>query len=231
MTPVTVILPTYNEAGHIVSLIRDITTSFHPKEILIVDDNSPDGTADIIGAAHLAHVRVIKNHHREGLTASIQKGIDNASTTYIAWMDADFSHPPEVLSQLYTAVQHADIAVASLFLPDSHDNRSDRRATWFSWSINTLCRYLLDSRITNYTSGYIMTTKDVCSTYRLHGDYGEYCIEFLYRNLKYGYKIVEIPYISQSRKSGESKTATTISGYITRGWKYLLTVMSCIIHQ
>ena len=74
--------------------------------------------------------------------------------------------------------------------------------------------------IKDYTSGYVGTRKEILKAIPLQGDYGEYCIEFLYRALQKGYRILEIPYTCQPRHSGESKTATHWSGYLKRGRNY-----------
>ena len=100
----TVILPTYNEVGHIEKLITDITEIFNKKgikfEILIVDDVSTDGTIDLIKKISLQNDNLnllIRYNEKKSLVRSIQKGVDSAKYQKIIWLDADYSHPPQYI--------------------------------------------------------------------------------------------------------------------------------------
>src|SRR6266576_880987 len=102
---ISVILPTYNEAGNIVDLIRAINRSVtHPKEIIVVDDNSPDGTSglvhDLIASGSVPNVRLETRLTDRGLTKSIRRGIELSQGDVVMWLDCDFSMPPEVMPAL-----------------------------------------------------------------------------------------------------------------------------------
>ena len=161
-TAASIILPTFNEAGHVVELIDALKTHVPPPaEMIVVDDASPDGTADLISALKDPVIRIIRRRER-GLVTAIQQGIAAAQGDIIAWLDADFSHPPEVAGQLIELIRHnvCDVAIASRFAPgggesidpfDSWPARAQKRA---SSSVNhnasamvKPCLHRLDQRV------------------------------------------------------------------------------------
>jgi dolichol-phosphate mannosyltransferase len=95
----------------------------------------------------------------------------------------------------------------------------------FSRTINLWAQLLLDRHIADYTSGFIMARREVFDRIDLRGDYGEYCIDMLYRAIRAGFRVVETPYVFVPRETGESKTATNPLGYVTRGWNYVVTIV------
>src|SRR3989338_10457938 len=98
----SVILPTYNEAENIIDLIKEIKKNIkYKKEIIVVDDNSPDGTSklvkDFITKNKKSNVRLETRFKKRGLTNSIRRGIELAKGDVVVWMDCDFSMPPNVI--------------------------------------------------------------------------------------------------------------------------------------
>ncbi len=202
----TILLPTYNEAENINPLINAIWKHIPKANILVIDDNSPDGTAKIVKGA-----RVLLRTTNRGLTNSLRDGIKASKTDLVGWMDCDFSHPPEIIPKLISA--HADIAIA-------------RRNTYpfFSGVINTLCQLFFGRDIHDYTTGFLVAKRNVVKEIPLRGDYGEYCIDFLVRAKRKGFRIVEIPYDSPPRMRGASKTSLTYGlGYLSTVWSLLWT--------
>ncbi|MEM3926569.1 MAG: polyprenol monophosphomannose synthase [Desulfurococcaceae archaeon] len=116
---VSVILPTYNERENITKLIPMIAEVLrnYRYEIIVVDDNSPDGTAEIaLKLAEKYPVKVIKRPSKLGLTSAIYEGISNSSGKYIVIMDADLQHPPEVIPSLIMGLERCDLVVASRYV-------------------------------------------------------------------------------------------------------------------
>lgn len=232
---VSVLLPTYNESGNIADLIVAIHQAIQqPHEIIVVDDNSPDGTSaivqGIIDANTVPGLRLKTRLANRGLTNSIQDGIDIAEGDTVVWMDCDFSMPPEKIPELLAQVQQGyDIAVASRFVPGGgqkeHDVGESYMAIVLSSFLNFVLRVLLSPSFHDYTSGFIAIRKDVLRTIRLHGDYGEYFMDLICRAKMRQANIVEIPYYCVSRRSGESKTAPNIRVLFKRGLKYLAMVV------
>lgn len=231
MKPVSVILPTFNERGNIIPLIQSINKEFAPSEIIVIDDNSPDGTFDLLlrHKKSLFNVKAVKNIPPLGLTKSIQKGINLAGQKYIAWMDADFSHPPQVLNNLYREKNRADIVIASWLTKDGKDLRKEKLTILRSFLINKLCQVLFGKEVTAYTSGFAMARKSVFADFKFCGDYGEYFIDFIVRNKRRGKKILEVPFYCFPRKAGISKTSPNIFVFLKRSINYLLMIFSLLL--
>ena len=116
---VTVVVPTYNEADNLPELVKRICTSLPDAEVLVIDDASKDGTADV--ARRLGTewpVRIVERFDERGLSTAVMKGFAEAKTDLCVVMDADLSHPPEAIPKLVQAVQEgADVAVGSRYVP------------------------------------------------------------------------------------------------------------------
>ncbi len=233
---VSLIMPTYNEAGNIADLMREAVTQVRgcgveAVEVIVVDDDSPDLTWQIAGTTDVpgATVRVLRRLDDHGLTASLNDAIAAARHEVIVWFDCDFSQPPECIPQLLERIGAGyDVAVNSRYLPGGGENRSGDGSglhLFLSRCLNRALRYLLDASFTDYTSGFIAVRRQVFQDRRLAGDYGEYFIDLIYRILlEKRFSVVEIPYVMQPRHSGVSKTGTTLFHFLKRGRKYLATV-------
>src|SRR5262245_26635316 len=125
---ISIILPTYNEAGNI-ELLMDRTLQAlgnYPGglEIVVVDDNSPDGTWHLVArkAEQDARIRLIHRRNENGLTSAISRGLTEGRGEWLGWMDCDLSMPPEQWPQLAQALaQGADMAVGSRYVPGGGD--------------------------------------------------------------------------------------------------------------
>ncbi|MCX6793760.1 MAG: glycosyltransferase [Candidatus Gottesmanbacteria bacterium] len=230
LTDLSIILPTLNEQGNILPLIRTINQRYHPLEILIVDDNSTDGTGALVKQymGKKKTVTLIENNPPLGLTASLQQGIDSAKGKFVLWMDADFSHPPEIIGSMTEQIQNADIVVGSWLTPGGEDNR-EMIVKLFSRMINVVCQICFGKSIHAYTSGFILVRKSVFKDFRLKGDYGEYCIYFLAKQQAMGRKIVEVPFACVSRQNGKTKTAPNISVFLKHGAGYVKTIIFLLV--
>ena len=229
---ISIVLPTYNEAGNIEPLIDRTLQALgdYPggMEIVVVDDNSPDGTWQRVAAKAKtdARVRLIHRTTENGLTSAINRGIREARGQWVGWMDCDLSMPPEEWPRLADALARgAGMAVGSRYVPGGGDVAHSFTGRLFSRIINLYAGLLLDWSIKDYTSGFILGRKEIFDTIELRGDYGEYCIDMLYRAKQAGYTIRELPYLCVPREAGESKTATNVIGYLTRGANYVTTVL------
>jgi dolichol-phosphate mannosyltransferase len=233
---VSVIMPTLNEAGHIAALIQQaaaavLSSGIPAVEILVVDDDSPDGTWALAAqtAYPPAEVRVIRRVSDHGLTASLRDGIAAARYPVIVWMDCDFSHPPERIPQmLYMLDQGFDVVVNSRYTVGGGENREGKGGLlqlFLSRLLNWGVRFLLDPSFSDYTSGFVAVRRQVLNALPLRGDYGEYFVDFAFRALRSRYRVCELPYFAAPRRSGESKTGSTLGHYLRRGRKYLWAVL------
>ena len=225
---VSVVLPTYDERDNIGPLMDRILASVEqPVEIIVVDDDSPDGTWQVVEerAAEDARIRLLRRMEERGLTSALIAGIDLARGDVIAWMDCDLSMPPEVLPRLLEVTDTVDIAVGSRYVRGGADVGHSLVGQIFSRTINFWASLFLGWGIKDYTSGFMAVRRRVFEQITLRGDYGEYCIDLLARAQKLGFSVREVPYQCVPRLEGESKTATNPLGYIRRGWNYVLTVL------
>lgn len=238
MPLVCTVLPTYNERDNIGPLIDGILASaITPHLVLVVDDNSPDATWQVVAAIAQRRnlngqvcVALERRVGEKGLTSAIQRGIDLAIHTFgadiVTWMDCDLSMPPEDVPRLVRAIVEggADVAVGSRWVPGGADVAHGFMARTLSWIINSFARALIDRRVTDYTSGFVAARSEVFSHLRLTGDYGEYCIDLLGRALQAGYQVVEVPYRCVPRTAGDSKTGANLWDYLRKGRKYVAVV-------
>ncbi len=228
---ISIILPTYDEAENIEPLIDRTLQALgsYPGgvEVVVVDDDSPDGTWRLVAekAQVDGRIRLIHRTTERGLTSAINRGIREARGRWVGWMDCDLSMPPEEWPRLAEALaQGADMAVGSRYVPGGGDIAHSFSGRTLSRIINLWTGLMLDWSIKDYTSGFILARQEVFDRIELQGDYGEYCIDMLYRTKRAGHTVRELPYLCVPREAGESKTATNVWGYLTRGVNYVKTV-------
>ncbi len=232
--PVCTVLPTYNERANIGPLVEGILAHTPPAHrVLVVDDNSPDGTWQVVEELAAAQrrtgehrVAVLRRIGEKGLTSAIQRGIDIALAEYgaavVTWMDCDLSMPPTDVPRLVQAIAAgADVAVGSRWVPGGADLAHGLTARTLSRVINGFAGLMVGPQVHDYTSGFIAARAAVLREIRLRGDYGEYCIDLLGRSLRAGYRVVEVPYICVPRHAGESKTGVNLWDYLVKGRKYV----------
>jgi dolichol-phosphate mannosyltransferase len=226
---VSVVLPTFNEREHIVDLIAAIQEALpDDTEIIVVDDDSPDGTWRAVQdyATGHANVRLLRRIGRRGLTSAFKEGIGLSTGQVVCWMDCDFSMPPEKLPELVAATRITDLAVGSRYVRGGADLGHSTMALAFSRAINLFAGALLGFYVHDYTSGFIAARRRVLDAIPLRGDYGEYFIDLMARSKRMGFTMTEVPYTCVPRRSGESKTGTNVWGYLSRGAKYVTTILS-----
>lgn len=228
---ISIILPTYNEADNIEPLIDRTLQALgdYPggMEVVVIDDDSPDSTWRLVEERTKTddRVRLIHRINDKGLTSAISRGIREARGRWVGWMDCDLSMPPEAWPRLADALaQGAGMAVGSRYVPGGGDVAHSLTGRTLSRLINLWAGLMLDGSIKDYTSGFILGQREVFERIDLRGDYGEYCIDLLYRTKKAGFTVRELPYLCVPRQAGESKTATDVWGYLKRGVNYVKTV-------
>ncbi len=243
MNTISIILPTYNESENIGLLLTDLFRYVpNIKEILVMDDDSPDHTGFMVKTwmsthkkEHRVKLFIRKNQH--GLTRSISEGISKASGDIIVWMDADFSHPPSIIPQLTNAILHGnDVAVASRYVSGGGAKPySNRHESYLSNTISICANYVMRKlfRIPfhDFTSGFVAVRKKAIASIQLHGEYGEYFIDFIVQVYHKNLHITEIPYTPAVRLYGTTKTAPTIRLLITRLKQYGKTVCRLLVQQ
>ena len=194
----------------------------------MVDDGSPDGTADRVSAMKDPAV-VLLRRGEKGLVTALNQGIAKARGDVVLWMDADFSHPPEIAGKLVRRVRSGacDVALATRFAPNGLKS-SNPAGTVFqkiqetgSPFLNGLLHRWLSTACSDWTSGFAALRKEILKDVFLHGYYGEYFISMMGQLILTGVRIEEIPYVSPPRRSGRSKTATSLKRIFRLAWYYV----------
>lgn len=210
---VTVVLPTYNERGHILALLDHLIVELERAglrfELIVVDDDSPDGTADAVSSRAEADLRVqvLVRGSARGLASAVRTGIERASGDVIVVMDADFNHDPADIPALHLLLESCDIAVGSRFVAGG--GMADRWRHVASFLFNLLLRALLGTRVRDNLSGFFAARrtllKRIDSKTVFYG-YGDYFIRLLFLAWRTGLKVRERPVFYARRPTGVSKT-------------------------
>lgn len=231
-----VIIPTYNERENIEAIISAVLRLEQDFHILVVDDSSPDGTADI--------VRALQQHYLQNLHLTVRTTKDGLGKAYIhgfRWalehqydyvfeMDADFSHNPSDLPRLFEACQSADMAVGSRYSQGVNVVNWPMGRVLLSYFASKYVRLVLGIPIHDTTAGFVCFKRQTLEQIgldkiKLKG-YG-FQVEMKYRVFKKGLKIVEVPIIFTNRMLGESKMnggiiGEAIFGILNLRWKSLI---------
>lgn len=213
----TVILPTYNEANNLPGLVKRIWLATLHVEIIVVDDASEDGTADVARKLAASYpVRVIERHDERGLSTAILRGIKEAQTEVCVVMDADLSHPPESIPLLIRAVREgADVAVGSRYVAGGDIDRwpffrrvASKAGTWLARPITP---------VRDPMAGFFCLKKSLLAGVPLKPRGFKILLEILARTRTKS--VIEIPIRFEDRSYGESKfSATQRQEFLKQVW-------------
>jgi dolichol-phosphate mannosyltransferase len=213
MPAVSIVLPTYNEAGSIVRLLREVLDVIDRErldaELIVADDRSPDGTAALVRQAFAgeARIRVIERAGERGLAFSIREGLAAARGQVLVVMDADFNHDPQILPALVRFTGDFGIVSGSRFAPGGGMYSQTRQAG--SFIMNLFARLVLQTQIQDNLSGYFAIRREQYERLphdRIFWGYGDYYFRLLWYARRLGISILEIPVVYRSREGGGSKT-------------------------
>ncbi|MFD7550782.1 polyprenol monophosphomannose synthase [Streptomyces sp. NPDC059578] len=213
-----VIIPTYNEAENIKSIVGRVRDSVPDAHVLVADDNSPDGTgrlADELAAAD-EHVHVLHRKGKEGLGAAYLAGFRwGLAEGYgvIIEMDADGSHQPEELPRLLTALKGADLVLGSRWVPGGRVVNWPKSREFISRGGSTYSRLLLDVPLRDVTGGYRAFRRETLEGLGLTEVASQgYCfqVDLARRAVKAGFHVVEVPITFVERVHGDSKMSRDI---------------------
>ena len=224
---VSVIFPSYNESENVREAIQRTAKSLGKDllEIIIVDDNSPDGTWKVVKDMKNPKYRLIRRMNERGLASAIARGIKESKGNFVVWLDCDLGVPPEVIPKLVEKLNDNDVAIASRYVKGGKDLRPKFRA-FLSVLINLFANLFLSFKIRDFTSGVIAVRKNVFNKVKFSNTgFGEYFIEFVYKCIKNNYKIVEVGYVYRIRKAGVSKTDSNFLNLLRYGITYSFTIV------
>jgi len=215
----TVVLPTYNESGNIVRLVDQLLAlPAEGLEVLVVDDNSPDGTAGLVREKFSAdpRVRLIVRETDRGLAKSVRCGLEAARGESLVVMDTDFNHDPALVPMMADLLRHADLVVGSRFV--NGGGMEDEFRYYCSWGYNLLIRFALGTRIQDNLSGFFAIRRSMLQQVdfdKVFFGYGDYFFRLLFDATSKGGTLLEVPVFYVKRTEGVSKT-----NFVSVLWKY-----------
>jgi dolichol-phosphate mannosyltransferase len=218
MTRALVVIPTYNERANLPTLVAGLIP-LDDVRIMVVDDQSPDGTgeiADRLAAEHPGRVTVLHRTSQrgfgrsyiDGLTRAIQEPVD-----VICQMDADLSHDPRHLPDLIAATASADVAIGSRYIPGGAIVNWPLRRRLLSRFANAYIRTVARVPAHDCTSGYRCWRRDALARLPLEQFFSDgysFLVEMLFQAARHGLRIAEVPITFVERREGESKVSAAV---------------------
>lgn len=208
----SIIIPTFNERDNILPLIKAIKNlkfSNLNYEIIVVDDNSLDGTYQKVVKRYGKdkNIKAILRKNERGLATAILHGIKASKNNVIIGMDADFNHPPEFIPKLLKEIKDQDLVIASRFIKGGGMEEKKRYPPTFLF--NWFLRHFLAFPTMDNMSGFYAIKKESLATLpmeEIYKGYGEYHLRLVYLAGKNNLSIKEIPVFYKKRASGKSKS-------------------------
>ncbi|MDP2667766.1 MAG: glycosyltransferase family 2 protein [Nitrosopumilaceae archaeon] len=227
---VSIIVPTYNESQNILSILKSIEENLpknKPVETIVVDDNSPDGTGNIVEEyinsvkkATGYTVGVIRRKAKEGLSSAILKGIEGSKGQTIIVMDSDRSHPPDIIPKMVDTLANSecDIVVASRYVKGGSVSGWSVKRKLISKVATKIAQQGLGVGQKDPLSGFFAFKRNILDGLKLDAIGYKMLLEILVKTK--GVRVKEIPYTFTNRMRGESKLGTsTVFDYLRSVWK------------
>ena len=230
----SIILCTYNEAKYIKETVSKIEENIPNLELIIIDDNSTDGSQEIIEKInHHKKFKVIFRKKSKGLASAFVRGVIESSGDYIGWFDTNMSELVPKFNEMSGVLKSSnDLVILSRYVKGGQDKRNLIRSL-SSKLFNIFCGIILRQPIKDFTSGIFLMKRHVINEVTFLGyGHGEFFIEFISNAYKKGFKIVEIPFIQEEDKDLEmSKSYPNLGKFLFLGLMYFLRVISTIIRR
>ena len=218
---IMVVLPTYNEADNLATIVGELLALDLPElGILVVDDDSPDGTGEIADSLTEQHPDQIHVMHRTGVrglgtayVSGFQYALDQGAGL-IVQMDADFSHSPGYIPEMVAATEEYDVVVGSRYV--SGGGTDDRWSWWrifLSWWANLYARFILGVTVKDATAGFKCWRREALEGIGLHRVRSNgyvFQVEMAYLTEKLGYRYLELPIYFEDRRIGQSKMTVPV---------------------
>jgi dolichol-phosphate mannosyltransferase len=207
---ILVIIPTYNEVGNVKKVIPQVLAQHSRIEVLVVDDNSPDGTADAVKRMMKKEGRVhlLERPAKMGLGTAYVAGFRfalQADYEFIFEMDADLSHDPKVIDHFLNSIQENDLVIGSRYIQGVNVVNWPLSRLLLSWFANLYTRLITRMPIKDATSGFKCFKRKVLETINLneiHSDGYAFQIEMHYKAWKKGFRLKEIPIELYAKRHG-----------------------------
>lgn len=213
-----IVIPTYNERENIATLIDAILRVVPATDILIIDDNSPDGTGRVVDdlCARDTRLHVLHRPGKLGLGTAYIRGFEYAiehGYDLVFEMDADFSHDPKYLPEFFTAIERADLVIGSRYIPGGGTPNWSPLRKFISGGGNRFARFMLRIPVKDCTGGYRCYRTSALRSIDLgliRAQGYAFQVEMAYVFWKRNYRIREVPIVFMDRRVGKSKMSRKI---------------------
>ncbi len=230
----SIILCTYNEANYIENTIAKIEKIIENLELIIVDDNSTDGTQEIINRINQEKkYKVIFRKKSKGLASAFLRGVIETSGDRIGWLDTNMTESISRFQEMSDLLSNGnDIVILSRYVEGGADKRKLMRSLSSKY-FNIICRLILRSPIKDLTSGIFLMKRSIINEVTFLGyGHGEFFIEFVDNAYRKGFKIKEIPFVQYTEDSlGTSKSAPNLIKFFYLGLMYFTRIISIVIRR
>lgn len=219
MPKTVVIIPTYNEAQNIAPIIARVREFAPHAHVLVVDDNSPDGTGNIVRGLmeHYPNIALLSRPRKEGLGKAylhaFAEVLKDPTVEWIQTMDADFSHDPKYFSEIFEASKDADVIIGSRNIKGGGMAESALWRRLLSRFASRYCRIITGMPVYDCTAGFIRIRAELLrevAEERFDSSGFAFLMELKYKLWKHGARIAEVPIIFGNRGEGKSKLTKRI---------------------
>ncbi len=226
---ISIILSTFNEKLSIEFTISELIKYLPGVEIIVVDDNSPDGTLEVLKKINYENLKIFSRKKTKGLASAFLLGLINTSGDIIGWLDSNMGDTAKKFPEMLQKLKGADIVILSRYVAEGKDERNKIRVI-SSYLLNKFSKLILRSKINDLSSGIFLMKREVLNdVVPVAKGHGEFMMEFLYKAEKKGNKIIEIPYIQPIDIEGHSKSFPNIAKFLYLGFFYLVRIIQSII--
>ena len=209
---VSVVLPTYNESENIVAIVKDVIAHIPEgwdREVIVVDDSSPDGTLSVAREefGDDSDVVLISRDTDRGLAKSLREGLERATGDRVVAMGADFTHDPRDIPKMLMVSDAYDIVIGSRFCAGGRMHSTVHYVA--SLYYNRMIRIFLRTQVQDNLGGYFVMSREKLAVLpfdKIFFGYGDFFFRLLYYAQKRGFTIVEVPAFYDARRAGRSKS-------------------------
>ena len=228
---VSIILSTFNEKLSIKFTISELIKHLPGCQIIVVDDNSPDGTFEVLKTISYENLKIFSRKKTKGLASAFLLGLINADRNIIGWLDSNMGDTAKKFPEMLQRLKEADIVILSRYVSEGKDERNKIRVI-ASYMLNKFSKFILRSKINDLSSGIFLMKRDVLNdVVPIAKGHGEFMMEFLYKAEKKGNKIIEIPYVQPIDIEGNSKSFPNLAKFLYLGFFYFVRIIQSVLNK
>lgn len=231
----SILLCTYNESESILEALSDIKKNIPDSEIIIVDDNSTDGTIEKIkNSKNYNKIKLIIRRKNKGLASAFLRAILEAKGEYIGWIDTNMTYLTKQFSLMESKLknENKDIVILSRYVDGGGDEREFIRS-FASKCLNKFCKFFYKSKINDFSSSIFLMNRKILDEVPIIGyGHGDFFIEFLYNVERNKFHISEIPYIQKKDVLPiMSKSAPNLIKFGLFGIQYFFRIITTVLRN